>query len=188
MELIAQLETILKPEFLQGLNTTKPFILEERQKNQKDTRIELIGISQPFLAVRMDKLKHLSALKPVKEKWNQICDYLLIGRAGDSNCAILVELKATLGEKNKAKGKEQLVRSLPILEYLLSVCAGEYGRSEKPNLTIRCVLVAEREHSKLSKRGSRSDKPGHAGQEIHKSIQVTMFVAPTVHFEALASD
>ena len=188
MELIAQLETILKPEFFQRSNTDDSFILEERRKNEKDTRVKLVGISPPFLVVRMDKLQHLSALKSVKDRWLQICDYLLIGRSGDSNCAILIELKETLGELNKAKGKEQLVRSLPILEYLLSVCAGEYGRSEKSNLTIRCVLVAEREHSKLSKRGSRSDKPGHAGQEIHKSIQVSMFVAPAVHFEALASD
>ena len=37
--------------------------------------------SSPFLAVRMNKLNHLSALKPEKDKWNQICDYLLIGQA-----------------------------------------------------------------------------------------------------------
>lgn len=186
MELISQLEAILKPELLQELGTDDLFILEERQKNQEDTKIELIGVSPPFLAVRMNKLNHLSALKPEKDKWNQICDYLLIGQSDGSNCAIFVELKATLGKKSKAKGKEQLLRSLPILEYLLSVCAAEYGGSGKANLTIRYVLIAEKEHSNLYKRSSQGGGRGQLRQERHKSIPVTIFVEPTVHFRALA--
>lgn len=186
MELIAQLETVLKPELLQGLGTGDSFILEERQRNQENTRVELIGVSPPFLAVRMNKLNHLSALKPERERWNQICDYLLIGQSNGSDYAILVELKTTLGERTKAKGKEQLLRSLPILEYLLSVCAAEYGSSEKSNLTIRYVLIAEKEHSRIYKRGSQRDRRGQLRQEMYKSIQVTTFVEPTVHFTALA--
>ena len=186
MELIAQLETILKPELLQELKTDDPFILEERQKNQEDTRVELIGASPPFLAVRMNKLNHLSGLKPVKERWNQICDYLLIGQSNGSDYAILVELKTTLGERTEAKGKEQLLRSLPILDYLLSVCAAEYGSSEKSNLTIRYALIAKKEHSKIYKRQSQRGRRGQLRKEMYKSIQVVTFVEPTVHFTALA--
>ena len=188
MELISQLKAILKPELLLGLNTSDSFFLEEIQEKKEDTRVELFGISPPFLAVRVDKIQHLAALRPVKDKWLQTCDYLLIGQSGDSNYAILIELKDVLGDKNRYKGKEQLVRSLPILEYLLSVCASEYGSSEKSNLTIRCVLIAEKEHSKLVKRGSQGSKPGQWGQETHKSIQITIFAAPALHFAALASD
>ncbi len=186
--MIAQLETVLKPELLQGLGTGDSFILEERQRNQENTRIELIGVSSPFLAVRMNKLNHLSALKPERERWNQICDYLLIGQSNGSDYAILVELKTTLGERTKAKGKEQLLRSLPILEYLLSVCAAEYGSSEKSNLTIRYVLIAEKEHSRIYKRGSQRGGQGQPRQrqESYKSIKVATFVEPTVHFAALA--
>ena len=184
MELISQLEAILKPELLQELGTDDLFILEERQKNQEDTKIELIGVSSPFLAVRMNKLSHLSALKPEKDKWNQICDYLLIGQSKGGYYAIFVELKTTLGERTATKGKEQLLRSLPILEYLLSVCAAEYGSSEKSNLTIRYALIAEKEHSNLYKRSSQRGRRGQ--QERYKSIQVTTFVEPTVHFTALA--
>ena len=173
---------------LQGLETGNSLILEERQRNQDDTKVELIGVSSPFLAVRMDKLNHLSALKPERERWNQICDYLLIGQSNGSDYAILVELKTTLGERTKAKGKEQLLRSLPILEYLLSVCAAEYGSSEKSNLTIRYVLIAEKEHSKIYKRGSQRGRQGQLRQrqEPYKSIKVATFVEPTVHFAALA--
>ena len=184
MELISQLEAILKPELLQELGTDDLFILEERQKNQEDTKIELIGVSSPFLAVRMNKLNHLSALQPVKDRWNQICDYLLIGQSKGGYYAIFVELKTTLGERTATKGKEQLLRSLPILEYLLSVCAAEYGSSEKSNLTIRYALIAEKEHSNLYKRSSQRGRRGQ--QERYKSIQVTTFVEPTVHFTALA--
>ena len=182
MELIAQLETVLKPELLQGLETGDSFILEERQRNQEDTRVELIGVSPPFLAVRMNKLNHLSALKPAKERWSQICDYLLIGQSNGRDYAVFVELKTTLGERTEAKGKEQLLRSLPILDYLLSVCAAEYGNSEKSNLTIRYALIAKKEHSRIYKRRSQRGR-----QETYKSIRVTTFVEPTVHFRALAS-
>ena len=180
--MIAQLEAILKPELLQGLETDDSFILEERQRNQEDTRVELIGVSPPFLAVRMNRLNHLSALKPVKERWNQICDYLLIGQSNGRSYAVFVELKTTLGEKTETKGKEQLLRSLPILEYLLSVCAAEYGSSERSNLTVRYALIARKEHSRIYKR-----QPQRGRQETYKSIRVTTFVEPTVHFRALAS-
>ena len=183
MELISQLEAILKPELRQGLDTGDSFILEERQRNQADTRIELIGISSPFLAVRMNKLNHLSALKPEKDKWNQICDYLLIGQANGRDYAIFVELKKTLREEEKPK--EQLRRSLPILEYLLSVCAVEYGNGQS-NLTIRYVLIAERENTNIYKRRSQRGRQRQLRQETYKSIQVTTFVEPTVHFTALA--
>ena len=183
MELIAQLQAILKPELLQGLETGDSFILEERQRNQEDTRVELIGISSPFLAVRMNKLNHLSALKPEKDKWNQICDYLLIGQANGSDYAIFVELKKTLREEEKPK--EQLRRSLPILEYLLSVCAVEYGNGQS-DLTIRYALIAERENTKIYKRRFQGGRQRQLRQETYKSIQVTTFVEPTVHFTALA--
>ena len=186
VELISQLEAILKPNLLQGLETGDSFILEERQRNQEDTRVELIGISPPFLAVRMNKLNHLSALKPERERWNQICDYLLIGQSNGRDYAILVELKATLGEMNEAKGKEQLARSLPILKYLLSVCTAEYGSSEEFNPTIRCVLIAEKLHEHLNKQGLRAGSGRRLKQEPYKSIQVATFVEPTVHFAALA--
>ena len=184
--MISQLESILKPEFLQGLGAGDSVILEEPQEEQEDTRVELIGISPPFLAVRMNKLNHLSALKPERERWNQICDYLLIGQSNGRDYAILVELKATLGEMNEAKGKEQLARSLPILKYLLSVCTAEYGSSEEFNPTIRCVLIAEKLHEHLNKQGLRAGSGRRLKQEPYKSIQVATFVEPTVHFAALA--
>ena len=182
--MITQLEAILKPELLHRLETDDPFILEERQKNQKDTRIELIGVSPPFLVVRMNKLNHLSALKPEKDRWNQICDYLLIGQSNGRDYAVFVELKKTLREEEKPK--EQLRRSLPILDYLLSVCAVEHGGGEH-NLTIRYVLIAERENTKIYKRRSQRGRQGHLKQETYKSIRVTTFVEPTIHFRALAS-
>ena len=48
MELISQLRTILKPDFLQGQETDDLLILEEPQDTQEDTRIELIGVSVAF--------------------------------------------------------------------------------------------------------------------------------------------
>ena len=183
MEVISQLAAILKPAFLQGLETDDVFILEEPQKDQEDTRVEIIGVSSPFLAIRMNKLNHLSALQ--QGEWQQICDYLLIGQSNGSDCAVFVELKKTLREEEKPK--EQLLRSLPILEYLLSVCAVEYGSSEKSNLTPRYILIAEQLSERLSKRRPGGGRGGKLEQKVYKSINVTTFVGTTVDFAALAS-
>lgn len=184
MELIAQLKTVLKPDFLQEPEKDDPLILEEPQKDQEDTRVELIGVSTPFLAIRMRKLSHLSALR--EGDWRQICDYLLIGQSNGSDCAIFVELKKTLREEEKPK--EQLRRSLPILEYLLSVCAVERGNSGKFNLTPRYILIAEKLSERLSKQPSRGGQGGRWEQKVYKSIEVTTFVGTTVDFAALAKD
>ena len=188
--MIAQLKAILKPELLQGTGTDDSVILEEPQKDQEDMKVKLIGVSSPFLAVRMNKLSHLSALKESTEtrkyQWNFICDYLLIGQSNGRDYAVFVELKKTLKRKTEAKGKEQLLRSLPILAYLLSACAVEHDNSEKSNLTIRYALIAEKENSRISKRRFQRGRRRQLRQETYKSIQVTTFVEPTVHFTALA--
>ena len=183
MELIAQLRTILKPDFLQGQETDDLLILEEPQDTQEDTRIELIGVSEPFLAIRMRKLSHLSALQ--QGDWRQICDYLLIGQSNGSDCAIFVELKKTLREEEKPK--EQLRRSLPILEYLLSICAVEYSNGKKFKPALRYILIAEKLNERLSKQPSRRSNGGKWGQQAYKSIEVTTFVGMTVDLATLAS-
>lgn len=175
------MKAILKPELIQEAESDDPFILEESPKNQEGTRVELHGVSAPFLAVRVKKLNHLSALQ--QGAWRQICDYLLIGQSDGNDYAVFVELKKTLREEEKPR--EQLRRSLPLLEYLLSVCAVEYS-SGKSNLTIRYVHIAERLNTRFAKQGGEIDRTGKFAQEKYKSIQVTTFVNTFLHFADLA--
>ena len=135
-------------------------------------RSRLQEISAPFLAIRLNKLSHLSALK--EGDWNQICDYLLIGQWDGSHYVIFVELKNKLREEEEAK--EQLRRSLPIWKYLLSVCEVEAEREfgdRQSNPTLRYVLIAERLSGMLDRQGVLVSPEGE--QEIYRSIRITTF-------------
>ena len=125
--------------------------LRERQANMK---ITLTGVSSTITTIRLSRTGHLSALaSDGSGGWNQICDYLLIDDLGDKCHVILVELKKTLDGSYKAF--EQLRRSLPMADYLLSVCGVEL-RTSWPR-TVSYVLIAEKQVAE--KRMNRLDKP-----------------------------
>ena len=172
VELIAQLETILKQHCIERLEETDDAVILKERDAQAKMKVEVTGISKPFLAIRLNKLSHLSALKD--GGWKQICDYLLIGRSDGKAYAVFVELKKTL--RGEEKPREQLLRSLPILKYLFSVCEIEAERDFsdwKADLTLRYVLIADQLSAMLAKQGVLI--PEEVEQETYKSINVTTF-------------
>ncbi len=172
MDLISLLETILKQRCIERLEKTDDTVILKERDAQAKMKVEVTGISKPFLAIRLNKLSHLSALKD--GGWKQICDYLLIGQSNGRAYAIFVELKKTL--RGEEKPRDQLLRSLPILKYLLSVCEIEAERDFsdwKSNLTLRYVLIADQLSEMLTKQGVLISKEGE--QETYKSINVTTF-------------
>ena len=171
MELITLLETVLMPQFLQRPKT--PSGVVTLRDHQSKMEVELIGVSTPFLAIRMSKLMHMRALRDHPDV-KKICDYLLIGQSDDSDYVIFIELKDKLREKDDPK--EQLRRSLPVLKYLLSVCEieAEHDFNDwKSDLTLRYVLIAEQSSGRLDRQGVRISPKGE--QEIYRSIPITTF-------------
>ena len=85
MELISQLEAILKPDFIQQPKAGSDAItLWDSESNME---VEIVGVSSPFLAIRMSdepnggrgsqhSPMHLSALRNRRDL-KKICDYLL---------------------------------------------------------------------------------------------------------------
>ena len=143
--------------------------LRERQANMK---ITLTGVSSTITTIRLSRTGHLSALaSDGNGGWNQICDYLLIDDLGDKCHVILVELKKTLQDRNKAF--EQLRRSLPMADYLLSVCSVEL-RTSWPR-TVSYVLIAEKQANRLDKQRVRP-QPGLRKRESCDGIEVSVFV------------
>lgn len=143
--------------------------LRERQANMK---ITLTGVSSTITTIRLSRTGHLSALaSDGNGGWNQICDYLLIDDLGDKCHVILVELKKTLQDRNKAF--EQLRRSLPMADYLLSVCGVEL-RTSWPR-TVSYVLIAEKQANRLDKQRVRP-QPGLRKRESCDGIEVSVFV------------
>lgn len=143
--------------------------LRERQANMK---ITLTGVSSTITTIRLSRTGHLSALaSDGSGGWNQICDYLLIDDLGDKCHVILVELKKTLDGSYKAF--EQLRRSLPMADYLLSVCGVEL-RTSWPR-TVSYVLIAEKQANRLDKQRVRP-QPGLRKRESCDGIEVSVFV------------
>ena len=152
--------------------------------------VKVSSIRKNITAVRLgtNKVYHLPSLK---DQYKKICDYLLITCVNNTNYAIFIELKKTLGEEDKPY--EQLRRSRPLLDYFLSACDVEYGEKgklqRKPE--VRYVLIAERPGSRFDKQYVRPDSVG-GGRHRHKpmtirykSITIKTFLGSRVSFQDL---
>ena len=173
---------ILRPKHLAGEPTQEGEVtLRERQANMK---ITLTGVSSTITTIRLSRTGHLSALASGGSGgWNQICDYLLIDDLGDECHVILVELKKTLQEDTR-KAFEQLRRSLPMADYLLSVCGVELRASWLR--TVSYVLIAEKQANRLDKQPVRP-RPGLRKREPYDGIEVSVFVGATVNVADLVA-
>ena len=158
-------ERIIRASAITGSSVTL------REKSAK-MRVRLVGLSDPFTAIRMGsgkgKLSHSPSLKDGPGK--KICDYLLIAQIDGADHAVFVELKKSLGSKGDPE--EQLLRSRPLMDYLLSVCDVEEGRSvSRP--TVSYVIVYER--IRLDKSPIRPDTTGKIDEIRYKSIDIKRF-------------
>ena len=169
MTLISQMESILEERVIRAsAETGSSVTLREKPANM---RVKVVGLSDVFTTIRMGgkgKLNHLPNLK--QGSWNKICDYLLIARIDGEDHAIFVELKKSLASKGDPE--EQLLRSRPLLEYLLAVCAEEKAKSvTRPKMSY--VIVFER--IKFNKTSLRPDLTGRIDEIKYKSINIRRF-------------
>ena len=176
------LKRILRPEHLTGEPTQEGEVtLRERQANMK---ITITGVSSTITTISFHRTGHLSALASDGcGGWNQICDYLLIDDLGDECRVILIELKKTLND-DRSKALEQLRRSLPMADYLLSVCSVELRTSWQ--CAVSYVLIAEKQANRFDKQPVRP-RPGLRKRESYDGIEVSVFVGATVKAADLAA-
>lgn len=151
MALIDCLRKVLDDKVLAKIPSCNGSQAIELRDNQSGMTVKITGILSPVLAIRMSGhlpgLAHLPGLKK-EGKWMKICDYLLIYQSDARYYAVLIELKRSLTKE--IKGKEQLMRSLPILDYLLSVCKIECDISQQTP-SIKYVLIANKISDKIDK-------------------------------------
>lgn len=153
------------------------------QEKESGMKVEITGFSCSVAAIGMGtKLNHLSALK---SPCNQICDYLLIFELEGKDHAIFIELKKTLRGDNRPK--DQLLRSLPLLKYLQTVCEINSGFGQnKMELSIGYCLIGEKRSPYLDK------QPVHPKADLweaerYKGIGIRSSVAPKIPLVSLVS-
>ncbi len=169
MTLNSQMEGALDERVIRAsADSGSSVTLREKSANM---RVKVAGLSDPVTTIRMGgkgKLNHLPNLQDGPRK--KICDYLLIAQIDGADHAIFVELKKSLGSRGDPE--EQLLRSLPLLEYLLAVCDIEQG-GKKARPRISYVLVYE--EIKLNKAALRPDPKGKIDEIPYKSIKIKRF-------------
>ena len=153
---------------------------------EKDVmKVDLSDLTSDAVAVRLDRMGKLSGLRD--DRWQQsLCDYLIVNRVGDQVCVLFVELKRALHQDDRVRAFEQLRRSLPLLKYLCTACAIQFG-SDDNRLCVRYVLVAEKGNTSFDKQGVR---PRRSLQPVqHEDITIARrIVSKKVRFKQLWGD
>lgn len=116
MPLVAGLRNILARRVVVQANDHDNIELREK-KRDVNMRVKVVGLPEVFITIRTERIGHLS--KTNHGPWNQVCDYLIVTETGDRTHAVFVELKKAQSEEEKPR--EQVRRSLPLLQYLRSV-------------------------------------------------------------------
>ena len=169
MTLINCMKKIVRDRYLKCAISNGQRIIELKDKQSK-MKIAIMGVSASFLAIQT-KGQWSQFLKE-KGDWNRCCDYLLIYQEGDKYHAMFIELKRSLAEKEF--GKKQLRRSLPILDYLRSVCKIESGVEEEI-LSVKYILIAEKSSDRLDKQPVKV-KPSETTEERYDGLPIRILV------------
>jgi len=177
MTLIECLEKVLDSKVLlaPSLNEGGSIVLRETQANMK---VQIMGIPPTVKAIHIGKINHLPLMKKAGKSWNLICDYLLIFHLNLKYYAVFIELKKSMPMNTQPK--EQLRRSLPVLDYLLSVCKIECKTKSKP--LVRYALIAEKISKRMSKQGVKA-KP--CKRESYESVNIKTCIGKIISVSKL---
>lgn len=163
----------------------------ELKDKRSGMKVRVIGLPARCSAVRLERVGHLGKLKDRGAEHEghlrRICDYLLVVEAGDDIHVVLIELKETWNDDEKPK--DQLRRSIPLLDYLRSVCRVEYDWTQDQYRTsVHYSIVCEKISMRLDKRSVRADPTRPVSEEEYKGITIRTFVETSVPFSSMTAE
>lgn len=182
MSLTAGLRDVLKPDAV--LPATNDDSIELREKRAA-MRVEIVGLPETFIVIRIEHVGHASKIS--NGPWRQICDYLLVVDLDNRTHAVFLELKKT--HSREEKPREQLRRSLPLLEYLRSVCEIESGIPwDEHGISIHYWILFERTSPRLAKQSVKVDPKHRVSKEQYGGITINTTFGPRVKLATLTSE
>ena len=183
MDLVRQLAAILKEDRLEPAKEGDGVSLRERKGSKM--QVEIVGAPRRRAVVRIERTGHLPGLRD--GPWKRVCDYLLIFETKNDVHAVFVELKKTF--RNEQKPKEQLRRSLPILEYLRTACRIEHGSAlNEPPVTVSYLMICERGDMRLDKQPVRADPAARIHEETYENITIRTFIGSSAPLTVLVRE
>ncbi len=168
MAINSVLERVLKEDVVETPSEDEIITLQEKDQNVY-MEVKVVELSAPVTAIRMNKISHLSALKETGG-WKKMCDYLLIVKSDGGIHAVFIELKKSLAQKKRAS--EQLRRSPPFLEYLLSVCKIEDNRIDITRLNTNYFIIGKKSDERIAKQLVKTDPNKMIEKEQYKKIEI----------------
>ena len=181
MPLIDGLTKILKPEAAVAHASEGAVDLRE-DAPEGNMCVTVTGLPAASAAIHIKPGYHASIVRV--GACQQICDYLLVAESADRTDAILVELKKTRPRPYDKKPREQLRRSLPILEYLRSMYEVDSETSLRDRLRVYYWILCERASERLAKQRVRV-KPE---AETYKGIEIRTFVGELVSLAVMTGE
>lgn len=174
MSIVSELPAIVNESAL--THPTGGSIRLDDEQSGMQVEVNELEPAVPVVAIRLGGrggVGHVSNLR-TDAGLESICDYLLVVERDGKTHAVLVELKKTWNRK----AKEQLRRSLPLLEYLRSACEVERGTRYETEMTTGYLIICEQR--RLDK---QSPKPKPA--EDYRNIKIRTRVGTTISLDLL---
>ena len=180
MALAHQLAAILEENLLKEEGRGGSISLQEESA---EMCVKVPPLPAPGAARRIEGVGHLPGLREGRS-WTRICDYLLVFETGKASHAVFVELKKTWTDDQRPK--EQLRRSLPILEYLRSACRIEHGSASiESSVTVSYLLICERGSMRLDKQPVRAGPAAGTRKQTYENITIRTFIGTSLPLAAL---
>lgn len=184
MPLAAGLRGIVNPDVVLPLTGNDGIELQETAR-EVDMRVRIVGLPTVFIAIRLESGDYLPNIS--NGSWRQICDYLIVVESGDRTHAVFVELKKT--QSKKERPREQLRRSLPLLEYLRSMWEIESGSTlDERRLSVHYSILFEQTSPKLAKQSVNVKPTTRMLPEEYKGITIRTFVGTPVPLATLIGE
>lgn len=183
MAINSVLERVLEEDVVETPSGDKTITLRENDQNV-NMEVKVVELSARITAIRMNKLSHLSA---IREKGNlkKICDYLLIVKSDGGIHAVFIELKKSLAQKKRAS--EQLRRSPPLLEYLLSVCKIEDNRIDITRLNTNYFIICEKLGERVNMQPVKLGPDTLIEKEQYKEIEIATSIKSSFTLDELTN-
>ena len=171
------LKEILADRVLVARSSERSVILKESGV----MKVEITDLPQRAVAIKLGKIGSLSGVKD--GVWRRTCDYLVVCAIDGQDFAIFIELKKTINEDER--GREQLRRSLPILEYLYGICRIHHDMKKRElTLIVRYFLIGMRRSSRFDKQHVKQSS--EVGKTSYKDIDVHTFLGSRIGFRLLS--
>lgn len=150
---------------------------------QSGMQVEVLAPAVPVVAIRLGRggVGHVPGLR-TDAGLESICDYLLVVERDGKTHAVLVELKKTWNRK----AKEQLRRSLPLLEYLRSACEVERETRYETGMTTGYLIICEQR--RLDKQSPKARPAKAVRSEDYRNIRISTWVGTTISLAVMTGE